>query len=477
MDKTDSLPISEKELKHETDIEEEIIKDGTGYGDLMSTNIMEENVTRNTETYVGAPAPQNNEVYIQEHRKHFRMNQPDLNKLKYTKIGDEINFFDNGVHGTGIVSKMSSQYITIFKDDGRFYDVHINDTFFIKDILLNKTWNDMDMAERTLELQKAHAYSPRFLNKAWNDLPIELRKVIKSGQEKGTYGNIGGSPNLGISTQFDIDADKDYEGQSHSDINEQFKHEKNKPNSSNEGHDKKKDDGTSTSTTGAFNAVYNKEDEAEKNKALIMKREDWDKQEKEREKQHKNRDSGVPDDFEMPKYGAGKGEHPNNPHDSTTDIETEPHPRQHLDENNLERRGESGIMPKKQHDDKIIPQQRVAGVNESDDEYDVEYGIKEPSSGKNALFSRQTAISNKAGGMEIGCPNGDCNYKFLSEKRNDPKKPNFCPSCGDHMGVTNKADLTDNEYKQKSHIGIPNKNNNTFGLRYSVKNIKDKSGE
>ena len=472
MDKTDSLPISEKELKHETDIEEEIIKDGTGYGDLMSTNIIEENVTRDTETYVGAPAPQNNEVYIQEHRKHFRMNQPDLNKLKYTKIGDEINFFDNGVHGTGIVSKMSSQYITIFKDDGRFYDVHINDTFFIKDILVNKTWNDMDMAERTLELQKARAYSPRFLNKAWNELPIELRNVLKSGQEKGTYGNVGGSPNLGISTQFDIDADKDYEGQSHSDINEQFKHEKNKPNTSNEGHDKKKDDGTattnkpikckdcginyssawsgcpncvanrdrqkdggtSTSTTGAFNPVYNKEEEADKLKA------------EDDEITQLSKDYDFQDDED---YNRARRDH-------------------YINEDKKSRKGDAAGS---KGDD--VGSKGDAVRSKRDPIHDP---VREGHGSRGNRKIPPIRVSNHRGAFESSGDDyiSDLGHKIRPKVYEKPRfgEAGLAPKA-DYMGTMTTPDAV----KYKNHIGVPNKNNNTFGLRYSVKNIKDKEGD
>ena len=38
MDKTDSKPVSDKELEEESDIEEVIEKDGAGYGDSQSLN-------------------------------------------------------------------------------------------------------------------------------------------------------------------------------------------------------------------------------------------------------------------------------------------------------------------------------------------------------------------------------------------------------------------------------------------------------
>ena len=311
MVKAESKPIPEKELQEESEIEEEVQKeeksfrdkDGTGYGDLMTTNVMPYNVNTDSETYVGKPAPSNDETYIQESKTK---NMVDLNKLTHTRIGDHINYYQNGIQDSGVVAKMAGTYITIFKEDGTFHDVHVNDTFFVSDILVNKTWNDMNMEERTEELMKVKAYSPRYLSKTWEQLPKELQSVLKvsqfqrqstdarignrdhmrgttnedkiklreaastetaieppmnrndpykidptkpaptrkrggrksdyrtikrSDQEQGAYGNIGGRPNVGISTDTKIDADDDYEGNSHDDIQieNQFQHDVKAP--------------------------------------------------------------------------------------------------------------------------------------------------------------------------------------------------------------------------------------------------------
>lgn len=240
MVKTESEPVPEEELQEESEIEEEIQKeeksfrdkDGTGYGDLMTTNVMPYNVNTDSETYVGKPASSNDETYIQE---STTKNMVDLNKLTHTKIGDHINYYQNGIQDSGVIAKMASTYITIFKEDGTFHDVHINDTFFVSDILVNKTWNDMNMEERTEKLTKVKAYSPRYLSKTWEQLPKELQTVlqtkVKSDQEQGAYGNIGGRPNVGISTDTKIDADDDYEGNSHDDIQveNQFQHDATVP--------------------------------------------------------------------------------------------------------------------------------------------------------------------------------------------------------------------------------------------------------
>ena len=58
----------------------------------------------------------------------------DLNKITSTRVGDNIHFFVNGAEDKGTVVKMDSKYVTVVKDDGNFQDIHINDTFFIKDI-------------------------------------------------------------------------------------------------------------------------------------------------------------------------------------------------------------------------------------------------------------------------------------------------------------------------------------------------------
>jgi hypothetical protein len=101
-----------------------------------------------------------------------------MNKIIKTKVGDEINYFVNGKENHGVVTKMSATYVTVFKEDGKFYQVPLDETFFVKDIIVNKAWDDMSMEERTEQLQKARAYSPRLLSKAWNQMPQELKDVL-----------------------------------------------------------------------------------------------------------------------------------------------------------------------------------------------------------------------------------------------------------------------------------------------------------
>ena len=176
---------------------------------------------------------------------------------------------------------MNTSFVTVVKDDGILQDIHINDTFFIKDIIVNKTWNDMTMEERTVALHEIHAYSPRFLAKSWKELPKELkdvmlektlnrdegdtmpnrvkpnkpiktgleqnpihteearnpkgmigsknrRNITQSSVEQGHYGSAGRASHA-PETNMDIDATEDYEGQTEDEKKEQFKHEEKKP--------------------------------------------------------------------------------------------------------------------------------------------------------------------------------------------------------------------------------------------------------
>ena len=189
MVKANSEPVSEKELEEESDIEEIIEKDSQGVPQLLGQDNVPDETNYDEETYVGKPAPKESETYIQE-RKSYSMMHTDQNKLKNTKIGDHINYYDNGVAGAGVVTKMSGQIIQVFKDDGQYHNLSINDTFHVADILINKTWNAMNMEERTTELIKIKAYSPRFLSKTWEQLPRELKDVMKikdGAKPKGDY--------------------------------------------------------------------------------------------------------------------------------------------------------------------------------------------------------------------------------------------------------------------------------------------------
>jgi hypothetical protein len=150
-------------------------KDGGGYGNLDMANQHEsdketpirlgsQGEEEKGETYIGLPA-----------RNGKKMT---LNKIQHTKVGDDIHFFVNGVENRGIVVKMGGTYVSVFKEDGNIHDIPINDTFFVKDILINKTWDQMSDEERVDILQQVRAYSPRFVQKNWDDLPRELKTVI-----------------------------------------------------------------------------------------------------------------------------------------------------------------------------------------------------------------------------------------------------------------------------------------------------------
>jgi len=229
----------------------------------------------------------------------------DLNKISSTRVGDNIHFYINGAEDKGVVVKMDTGYVTVLKDDGNFQDIHINDTFFIKDILVNKTWNDMNMEERTVKLHEIKAYSPRFLAKSWQELPRELKDVLeKSNVEQSKLGTAAGSPESGVETNQKDDATDDYEGQTEDEKKEQFKHEDKKPitksmqeqlweewldkdSSGNMG------DGGSpaptsitTGTTGVYNAVYGKDGRI-KGQEKDKDEEDTEKDKEEKEKERK----------------------------------------------------------------------------------------------------------------------------------------------------------------------------------------------
>jgi len=130
-------------------------------------------VTSESKTYIGSKS--NKKV--------------DMNKIKNTKIGDDIHYYVNGIEGRGIVVKMGNEYLEVFKEDGKFSEIHINDTFFVKDILVNKQWDDMDDEERYTALIKIHAPSPRFIRKSWTDLPPEIKVLLRKEGHTFEEGN------------------------------------------------------------------------------------------------------------------------------------------------------------------------------------------------------------------------------------------------------------------------------------------------
>jgi hypothetical protein len=227
----------------------------------------------------------------------------DLNKISSTRVGDNIHFYLNGDENSGTVVKMDSAYITVLKDDGNLQDIHINDTFFIKDILLNKTWNDMTMEERSVKLVEIRAYSPRFLDKSWQQLPRELREVLeKTNTEQSTLGNAAGNPNSGVNTNQEEDAPDDYEGETHDKKEEEFKHEETKPviktmqdllweqwldkNVMGGGDSAPSNTAMTTGTTGVYNSVYGKNGRI-KSQGRDKEKEETEKDREEDEKERK----------------------------------------------------------------------------------------------------------------------------------------------------------------------------------------------
>ena len=264
-----SQPVGERETSRlETEDQVGMVQQNkdspSGYGNLDMGFVQgrgENDIdARDSETYIGSAGN--------------RSRKTNMNKITHTKIGDDIHFFVNGKEDRGVVVKMGNTYIQVFKEDGKLHDIHINDTFFVKDILVNKTWDNMDEYEKYEALQKIHAPSPRFISKAWDDLPKEIKDLLveKTGwtyepgtskdaesqdhdrtgmQQKIQYtkdGQSGGEidPSIeterqktdvelqqgreepllgGVSTiEEPLDAEEDYEGQTHDSKDEQFKH-------------------------------------------------------------------------------------------------------------------------------------------------------------------------------------------------------------------------------------------------------------
>ena len=227
----------------------------------------------------------------------------DLNKITSTRVGDNIHFFVNGKEDSGTVVKMNTSFVTIVKGDGNLQDIHINDTFFIKDILVNKTWNDMSMEERAVALHEIHAYSPRFLAKSWQQLPKELKDVMlqKSNVEDSHLGSAGRASHV-IETNMDIDATKDYEGQTEDVKLEQFKHDTLKPSTKSMqeqiweqwldkgeggmGEGSAPAEATiTTGTTGIYNPVYGKDGRI---KGQTEDKDEDDEEEKEKKEKKEN---------------------------------------------------------------------------------------------------------------------------------------------------------------------------------------------
>jgi len=168
-------------------------KDGFGAGNSSTQDVVPNNVVADKDK-------DGNEIIFVKHGKGetyipLKDNKKlAMNKIQHTRVGDDIHYYQNGVEGRGIVVKMSNEYVMVAKEDGDFEDIHINDTFFVKDIVVNKTWDMMDSGERTDVLTKAHAPSTRFITKDWYDLPKELREVLTKQSDAGgaSGGNFSG---------------------------------------------------------------------------------------------------------------------------------------------------------------------------------------------------------------------------------------------------------------------------------------------
>ena len=141
------------------------------------------------------------------------MKMTNSNKITNTKVGDDIHFYVNGSEDRGIVVKMNNDYVTVFKESTQEYDnIHINDTFFIKDILVNKEWDKMEDDERFEALKKIHAPSPRFIMKRWNDLPKEIKELLTKNNAIETSHKEGKDDDMNNLTRLSGTVDENKSG-------------------------------------------------------------------------------------------------------------------------------------------------------------------------------------------------------------------------------------------------------------------------
>ena len=141
------------------------------------------------------------------------MKMTNSNKITNTKVGDDIHFYVNGSEDRGIVVKMNNEYVTVFKESTQEYDdIHINDTFFIKDILVNKEWDKMEDDERFEALKKIHAPSPRFIMKSWNDLPKEIKELLTKNNAIETSHKEGKEDDMNNLTRLSGTVDENKSG-------------------------------------------------------------------------------------------------------------------------------------------------------------------------------------------------------------------------------------------------------------------------
>ena len=99
---------------------------------------------------------------------------------------------------------------------------------------LKKTTKDledvMDKLKKKQRKRKIQAALDDMKEKVKKSGTQRLLEQLKSDVEQGVYGNVAGRPTNGVSTDTQIDAPNDYEGQSHDGIrSEQFKYEDKKP--------------------------------------------------------------------------------------------------------------------------------------------------------------------------------------------------------------------------------------------------------
>ena len=321
-----------------------------------------------------------------------------MNKIKHTKIGDDIHYYINGVEGRGIVIKMANEYLEVFKEDGQLGTIHINDTFFVKDILINKQWDDMEDDERYEALIKIHAPSPRYITKRWSDMPEEIKTLLR---KEG--GNMAG----GTGSTYEEGETNDAETKDHD------------------------------RTGFAQNTQYAKKEKAlNAELALLTKDEKWEKEHRlryEREKKEKETDEmglGNPDYYSKKnKKKYGKGQNIPQPY-VTTDYVTG---KDTVTGGKGQWQGpERALRHGRRKDTKDDP------VKAAEWETSYQKFHKFQTEQSTAKHSKEAEAENKkrneAANPEYKYPSGDT----MREQKKDPSSDS-CPSCGkSHPGLVHE---------------------------------------
>jgi len=145
----------------------------------------------------------------------------DEKRLERTKVGNEVQY--GNTHGT--VVKREGEYLTVFnKDQDTHQQIHISDTYFKDDIIMNveaQLWDKINFDTRIAILGKANIRSEQatkdFVHRDWFELPESLRNVIKDSSGV-TAAQFTEQPHGGMAGREQGFNDKTQESQSWRDL-------------------------------------------------------------------------------------------------------------------------------------------------------------------------------------------------------------------------------------------------------------------